>query len=101
MSFLANLNASDVDCNSLLGMIEWHRATTIELNNPEISDLQLEHFYYEFNGGLVPMLEVKPYRQKIINGIFDQLAVQMDHYSMDHWFEIASRNSITITTIIM
>ena len=85
MSFLANLDASVVDCNSLQGMLDWHRATTIELNNPDISDLQLEQYYYEFNGGLVPMLEVRPYRQKIINGIFDQLAVQMNHYSMDHW----------------
>jgi hypothetical protein len=56
MNFLANLNASVLNCNDLQGIVNWHRATTIELNSLEISDSQLEAHYYEFNGGLVPML---------------------------------------------
>lgn len=85
MNLLANLNASVVNCNDLQGIMAWHHATTTDLNSVQISDSQLEAHYYAFNGGLVPALGPKPYRQKIINGIFDQLAVQMEDYSMDNW----------------
>jgi hypothetical protein len=101
MSFLANLNASIVNFNGLQGIINWHRATTIKLNRQDISDLQLETYYYEFNGGIVPILGVKPYRQKIINGIFDQLAVQIEDYSLNNWLVAKQVIGINWTEIIM